>query len=103
MLLLGSVSLVTLVFAGAAFAAFTPTRAIGHTPPTPGATATSFRLTVPRDDAALCRWRNLRREADPGAGEPEQRAHSAVCPRHPPVARRRDALAERPGPAERGR
>jgi hypothetical protein len=55
MLMLGAASLVTLVFAGAALAAFTPTLAIGHTPATPGATATSFRLTVPRDDDALFR------------------------------------------------
>lgn len=53
MLLVGAASLVALVFAGAAFAAFTPTLAIGHTPPTAGSTATSFRLTVPRDDDAL--------------------------------------------------
>ncbi len=53
MLMVGAASLVTLVFAGAAFAAFTPTLAIGHTPPTPGSSATSFRLTVPRDDDAL--------------------------------------------------
>ena len=53
MLLIGAASLVALVFAGAAFAAFTPTLAIGHTPPTAGSTATSFRLTVPRDDDAL--------------------------------------------------
>ncbi len=53
MLLLGVASLVTLAFAGAAFAAFNPTLAIGHTPPTAGSTATSFRLTVPRDDDAL--------------------------------------------------
>jgi hypothetical protein len=55
MLLLGAASLVTLVFAGAAFAAFNPTLAIGQAPPTPGSTATSFRLTVPRDDDALFR------------------------------------------------
>jgi hypothetical protein len=55
MLLLGAASLVTLVFAGAAFAAFTPTLAIGHTPSTAGSTQTSFRLTVPRDDDALFR------------------------------------------------
>jgi hypothetical protein len=53
MLMVGAASLVTLVFAGAAFAAFTPTLAIGHTPPTAGSSATSFRLTVPRDDDAL--------------------------------------------------
>ena len=53
MLIIGAASLVTLVFAGAAFAAFTPTLAIGQTPPTPGSSATSFRLTVPRDDDAL--------------------------------------------------
>jgi len=53
MLILGAASLVTLVFAGAAFAAFTPTLAIGQTPPTAGSSATSFRLTVPRDDDAL--------------------------------------------------
>ena len=53
MLIVGAASLVTLVFAGAAFAAFTPTLAIGHTPPTAGSSATSFRLTVPRDDDAL--------------------------------------------------
>ncbi len=53
MLMVGAASLVTLVFAGAAFAAFTPTFAIGHTPPTAGSSATSFRLTVPRDDDAL--------------------------------------------------
>jgi hypothetical protein len=53
MLLVGAASLVTLVFAGAAFAAFNPTLAIGHTPPTAGSSATSFRLTVPRDDDAL--------------------------------------------------
>jgi hypothetical protein len=55
MLIVGAASLVTLVFAGAAFAAFTPTLAIGHTPPTAGSSATSFRLTVPRDDDALFR------------------------------------------------
>ena len=53
MLMVGAASLVTLVFAGAAFAAFTPTFAIGHTPPTAGSSATSFRLTIPRDDDAL--------------------------------------------------
>ena len=53
MLMVGAASLVTLVFAGAAFAAFTPTLAIGQTPPTAGSSATSFRLTVPRDDDAL--------------------------------------------------
>lgn len=53
MLIIGAASLVTLVFAGAAFAAFTPTLAIGQTPPTAGSSATSFRLTVPRDDDAL--------------------------------------------------
>ena len=53
MLIVGAASLVTLVFAGAAFAAFTPTFAIGQTPPTAGSSATSFRLTVPRDDDAL--------------------------------------------------
>jgi hypothetical protein len=53
MLMVGAASLVTLVFAGAAYAAFTPTLAIGHTPPTAGSSATSFRLTVPRDDDAL--------------------------------------------------
>ena len=40
MLTVGAASLVTLVFAGAAFAAFTPTLAIGHTPPTAGSSAT---------------------------------------------------------------
>jgi hypothetical protein len=55
MLLLGAASLVALVFAGAAFAAFNPTLAIGHTPPAAGSTTTSFRLTVPRDDDALFR------------------------------------------------
>jgi hypothetical protein len=55
MLIIGAASLVTLVFAGAAFAAFTPTLAIGHTPPTAGSSNTSFRLTVPRDDDALAR------------------------------------------------
>jgi hypothetical protein len=54
-LILGAASLVTLVFAGAAFAAFSPTLAIGHTPPTAGSTTTAFRLTVPRDDDALFR------------------------------------------------
>ena len=53
MLLVGAASLVTLVVAGAAAAAFNPTLAIGHTPPTAGSSATSFRLTVPRDDDAL--------------------------------------------------
>ena len=53
MLMVGAASLVTLVFAGAAYAAFTPTLAIGQTPPTAGSSATSFRLTVPRDDDAL--------------------------------------------------
>ncbi|MBA3384915.1 MAG: hypothetical protein H0T20_09725 [Actinobacteria bacterium] len=53
MLLLGAASLVTLAFAGVASAAFNPTLAIGHTPPTAGSTTTSFRLTVPRDDDAL--------------------------------------------------
>jgi hypothetical protein len=53
MLIIGAASLVTLVFAGAAFAAFTPTLAIGQTPPTAGSSNTSFRLTVPRDDDAL--------------------------------------------------
>ena len=55
MLLVGAASLVALVFAGTAFAAFTPTLAIGHTPPTAGSAQTSFRLTVPRDDDALFR------------------------------------------------
>src|SRR4026207_1058422 len=40
MLIIGAASLVTLVFAGAAFAAFTPTLAIGHTPPTAGSSTT---------------------------------------------------------------
>ena len=53
MLIIGAASLVTLVFAGAAFAAFTPTLAVGQTPPITGSSATSFRLTVPRDDDAL--------------------------------------------------
>ena len=53
MLLLGAASLVTLVFAGVASAAFNPTLAIGHAPPAAGSTTTSFRLTVPRDDDAL--------------------------------------------------
>ena len=53
MLMVGAASLVTLVFAGAAFAAFTPTLAVGHTPPIAGSSQTSFRLTVPRDDDAL--------------------------------------------------
>ena len=55
MLLLGAASLVALAFAGVASAAFNPTLAIGHTPPTAGSTQTSFRLTVPRDDDALFR------------------------------------------------
>ncbi len=55
MLMVGAASLVTLVFAGAAYAAFTPTLAIGHTPAAAGSSATSFRLTVPRDDDALFR------------------------------------------------
>lgn len=55
MLLLGAASLVMLAFAGAAAAAFNPTLAIGQTPPAAGSTATSFRLTVPRDDDALFR------------------------------------------------
>jgi hypothetical protein len=53
MLLLGAASLVTLVVAGAASAAFNPTLAIGQAPPTAGSSTTSFRLTVPRDDDAL--------------------------------------------------
>lgn len=53
MMLLGVASLVTLAFAGVASAAFNPTLAIGHTPPTAGSSNTSFRLTVPRDDDAL--------------------------------------------------
>jgi hypothetical protein len=55
MLLLGAASLLALAFAGVAAAAFNPTLAIGQTPPTAGSTATSFRLTVPRDDDALFR------------------------------------------------
>ena len=54
--LLACTALLGLAFAGSALAAFTPTLAIGHQPPTLGSTGTtSIRMTVPRDDDALAR------------------------------------------------
>jgi hypothetical protein len=56
LVLLACTALLGLAFAGSALAAFTPTLAIGHQPPTLGSTGTtSIRMTVPRDDDALAR------------------------------------------------
>ena len=55
-MLLGVVAGAALAVASAAAAAFTPSLAVGHTPPTAGSSGTTaVRVTVPRDDDALFR------------------------------------------------